>query len=523
MRAGPTATTRYRASSLPSTGASTSPSCSTSSVGSTGIWCGGPAGNISGSNAGNGVRWHGWPISPDDLPACSRTGGSVHVLMAGQWEPDEPRGSSPVLRAAGGAIPPADSPPARVTEGDWPGPRQSAGLAGSRACDAEEWQDSGGVAGVAAQRGGDVAVAVGVEDADGEVAQAGHGVWGVAGADLGGVLGEGGVADVVQRLDAPVASDPVGQAGGVGLGGGEVGDRVDRHGSPAAAAQGADPAGDADGLGGVGEVQAGDGGGLEAADLGAAVAAVAGVVGDGDVWPGQELELVLERGLVAFDGQQVGGVLVGDQPVGVRTLGVHGVGGQDPPGQVQASSSGWNPVISLLLVSTWVWARTPRLVWSIAASRWTWGLGWWPLPRRVLPSTATARLGGWDVGGGGCWLASQAPIARSSASASTRASTRRTVASSGGLKAPVRSRRTPSAARHLAGRVAGPLTDRGKRSGAGQHRGHRHGQHGGKRVPPAAPVAGIGDLGEVVEQVTIVLGCQRSGGVQPLGNRGNGG
>ncbi len=131
----------------------------------------------------------------------------------------------------------------------------------------------------------------------------------------------------------------------------------------------------------MGEVQAGDGGCLQAADLGAAVAAVAGVVGDGDVWPGQELELVLERGLVAFDDQQVGGVLVGDQPVGVRTLGVHGVGGQDPPGQVQASSSGWNPVISLLLVSTWVWARTPRLVWSIAASRWTWGLGWWPLPR----------------------------------------------------------------------------------------------------------------------------------------------
>jgi hypothetical protein len=35
----------------------------------------------------------------------------------------------------------------------------------SRACDAEQWQDSGGVA---AQRGGDVAVAVGVQDADGQ-------------------------------------------------------------------------------------------------------------------------------------------------------------------------------------------------------------------------------------------------------------------------------------------------------------------------------------------------------------------
>src|SRR6266511_176947 len=193
-------------------------------------------------------------------------------------------------------------------------------MTGSRACDAEEWQDSGGVAGVAAQRGGDVAVAAGVEDADGEVAQAGHGPGGVAGADLGGVLGEGGVADVVQRLDAPVAADPVGQAGGVGLGGGEVGDGVDRHGPPAAASQGPDPAGDADSLGGVREVQASNGGDLQAADLHAGVAAVAGVVGDRDLAPGQGGELVVEAGLVGFDDQHVGGVLVGDQPVGVLTL-----------------------------------------------------------------------------------------------------------------------------------------------------------------------------------------------------------
>jgi hypothetical protein len=55
---------------------------------------------------------------------------------------------------------------------------------------------------VAAQRGGDIAVAAQAQDADGGVAQAGHGPWGVAGAELRRVLGEGGVADVVQRLDA---------------------------------------------------------------------------------------------------------------------------------------------------------------------------------------------------------------------------------------------------------------------------------------------------------------------------------
>jgi hypothetical protein len=58
-------------------------------------------------------------------------------------------------------------------------------------------------------------VAVGAQDADGEVSQAGHDPGGVAGAGLGGVFGVGGVADVVQRLDAPVAADPVGQAGGL--------------------------------------------------------------------------------------------------------------------------------------------------------------------------------------------------------------------------------------------------------------------------------------------------------------------
>src|SRR4029450_3609484 len=104
-------------------------------------------------------------------------------------------------------------------------------------CDAEEWQDSGGVAGIAAQRGGDVAVTVGAQDADGEIAQAGHGAGGGAGSDLGGVLGEGGVAEVVQRLDAPVASNPVGEAGRAGLGGGEAGNRVGRDGSPGAGAE----------------------------------------------------------------------------------------------------------------------------------------------------------------------------------------------------------------------------------------------------------------------------------------------
>src|SRR6266704_3127559 len=45
---------------------------------------------------------------------CSPTGNSSHSLPGGLWGPDDGRLSRPVLRAAGGAIPPADSPLQRV-------------------------------------------------------------------------------------------------------------------------------------------------------------------------------------------------------------------------------------------------------------------------------------------------------------------------------------------------------------------------------------------------------------------------
>jgi hypothetical protein len=55
---------------------------------------------------------------------------------------------------------------------------------------------------VAAQRGGEVDRPRPTELADDQVAQGRHDVWGGAGADLGAVLGEGGVAEVVQRLES---------------------------------------------------------------------------------------------------------------------------------------------------------------------------------------------------------------------------------------------------------------------------------------------------------------------------------
>jgi hypothetical protein len=87
----------------------------------------------------------------------------------------------------------------------------------SSEADPERGQGSAWVAGVAAQRGGEVDRPGPAEHPDDQVAQAGHGVGSGAGADLGAVLGEAGVADVVQRLDRPVPAQQVGEPGWTGL------------------------------------------------------------------------------------------------------------------------------------------------------------------------------------------------------------------------------------------------------------------------------------------------------------------
>ncbi|MGH3586800.1 MAG: hypothetical protein ACRDQ0_10800, partial [Pseudonocardia sp.] len=97
---------------------------------------------------------------------------------------------------------------------------------------------SGGVAGVMSECGGDVRGAGEAVQADRDVPQGGHDLRPGAGLDLGGVLGEGDVADPVQAvLDLPVPPDPGGQFGGPGLVRAQVGDRVDGLGAPPGAVQ----------------------------------------------------------------------------------------------------------------------------------------------------------------------------------------------------------------------------------------------------------------------------------------------
>src|SRR6266511_774957 len=103
-----------------------------------------------------------------------------------------------------------------------------------------------------AQRGGEVDRAGPAEHANDQVAQAGHDLRGGAGAELGGVLGEGHVADPMPAvLDRPVPADEVGQPGRASLGEAQAGDRVDDHGVPPAGAKVTGLAGELQDLSGV--------------------------------------------------------------------------------------------------------------------------------------------------------------------------------------------------------------------------------------------------------------------------------
>jgi hypothetical protein len=93
-----------------SMGASTAPSWSGFSDGSTTTSFVGPCGSTSGCAAIPPRHAESWPPSTDASRACSPTGGSARAPTAGRWEPDDGRLSRPVLRAPGGATPPGDSP-----------------------------------------------------------------------------------------------------------------------------------------------------------------------------------------------------------------------------------------------------------------------------------------------------------------------------------------------------------------------------------------------------------------------------
>jgi hypothetical protein len=133
--------------------------------------------------------------------------------------------------------------------------------------------------------------------------QGGHDPRSAGGADLGPVLVVVQVADPVQAVfDGPVAAGDGGEAGRGGLGDGQRGDRVDGLAGPFLPSAEPAPADDLDGLGYVGEGQpSGHGGDFEGAALITPVSPLAGLMGYGDLPPGQGGKLSAQAGLVALD------------------------------------------------------------------------------------------------------------------------------------------------------------------------------------------------------------------------------
>ena len=122
-------------------------------------------------------------------------------------------------------------------------------------------------------------------------------------------------------FDSPLAAYDLGEFGGPCLDGGQRGDGIDRFGRPLLTVlpgQRPAPPHDLDGLGGLREGQPRcDGDDLQGAPFGAAVAFLAGIIGDGDLPPGQRGQLSVQAGLVTLDGDQVVRLAPGDQVLGV--------------------------------------------------------------------------------------------------------------------------------------------------------------------------------------------------------------
>jgi len=131
------------------------------------------------------------------------------------------------------------------------------------------------------------------------------------------------------------------RSAGLGLVGAQAGDAADAFEGDLASGEGPAAAHDLDGLGGVGEDDAaGDGAGLDPADL---VAVVRGGAGSGlerNLPPGQLLQLLLQGGVVALDHGDVVGLLVLHQEADVLGLRVERVQGDHGVGQVERRQPG---------------------------------------------------------------------------------------------------------------------------------------------------------------------------------------
>jgi hypothetical protein len=289
---------------------------------------------------------------------------------------------------------------------------------------------------------------------------------------------------------------------------GQAGDGVDGLGLPPAGALVASPAHDLDDLGGMREGEPVDGDRFEGAQLHAAVRTVAGAVQHGHTVPGQSGAAGTQAGLVAFDGQQVVGVLAGHEELGVVALGVQRVGGHHRPGQVECGQQrseagdlaggaghgalGQHDAGGVVHAGELVEAAA---VLAGAAQ----GLA---VDRDRPPTVPLVGVGAAGQPGAehGCERfgidAGQDPADRGLL---------RWTATPGERVAA-----GPECCQDRLGQVSSPFADRGQRPGAGQHRGRRDGEDAGQRVSAATAGAWVGQRGQAGQQVGGLAGLQWS-------------
>ena len=121
-------------------------------------------------------------VEPGRLPGEPRAGWLDRCGPAGRWVVPVGHAADGDLDALGPGPPPGIRAALSARSHDHAALRSAAGLSGparagvsgSPAGDAQQWQQSGGVAGIAAQGGSDLAVPVNAHDHDCEVPRAGH-------------------------------------------------------------------------------------------------------------------------------------------------------------------------------------------------------------------------------------------------------------------------------------------------------------------------------------------------------------
>jgi hypothetical protein len=302
------------------------------------------------------------------------------------------------------------------------------------------------------------------EHTNDEVAQARHRVWAATGPKLGSVFGEGDIADVVQTvLDRPVAPEVVSEPGGAGL----------REG--------------------------------EAAQLDAAVAAVAGAVQHGDVVPGKAGAAGQQRGLVGLDGEQVVRLLAGHQELGRGGVGMQRVGGHDHACKVQPVQQGlegghltWGAVDLALGEhrAGGVLHRSEQVGWAAVAAG--------AAQRLAVDCDGPPALAG-------ALAVGKPPADRSRQRLGIQAGQRPADRGLGGDR-PATGERVaegPERGADRLGCVRGPLGNRGDRPRTGQDRSSGERQDGDQRVATPSAGPGVGDGRKVGEQVRCPGWSQR--------------